>query len=129
MRTRLRLIVLLALFASLPLTGCSSSDSANKGPTPTTLTVTTVPGSEQFEIYVADQTVPCTGVAPQNCLQVRRDPNAEWELHYGGIDGFTFEPGFNYRLLIEQRPWVNPPADAPSATWHLVKVLSKEPAQ
>ncbi|WP_067703779.1 DUF4377 domain-containing protein [Nocardia jejuensis] len=128
MRTRLRLLLPIALAAALPVTGCSSTAS-DAAPRPTTITKTTVPGSQQFDLYVAEETVPCTGVAPQECLQVRRDPNAEWELHYGGITGFDFEPGFSYHLVVEQRPWVDPPADAPSFTWHLVRVLSKQPAQ
>ncbi|MEU0538678.1 DUF4377 domain-containing protein [Nocardia sp. NPDC005978] len=147
MRTRPRLIAVAALAAALPLTGCSSSSdehanhavtgSSNSAPAATTtapagspasVLPTVAPGAEQFEIYVGPATVPCTGVAPMECLRVRRDPNAAWENHYSGIEGFDFEPGYTYHLLIEQRPRADPPADAPSATWHLVSVLSKTPA-
>ncbi|WP_084528308.1 DUF4377 domain-containing protein [Nocardia crassostreae] len=126
MRTRLRLAVPLALLTLIPVSACSSGDPA---PSPaTTAATTTIPGTRQFEIYVAPEEVPCTSMVPQTCLQVRRDPNSPWELHYDGIDGFDYQPGYTYRLLIEERPWVNPPADAPSSTWHLIKVISKEPA-
>ncbi|MEV0340829.1 DUF4377 domain-containing protein [Nocardia sp. NPDC050713] len=69
----------------------------------------------------------CIGVAPRDCLQIRRDQNGPWELFYGSIDGFEFQSGNHYRLRIEQTP-VDPPADAPSVTWRLVEVLEKRPA-
>lgn len=127
MHTRLRLVAPLVLLASLPLIGCSPDQHASTATSSTVLPAPTVPGTERFEIYVADQEAPCTGVGQQFCLQVRRDPNASWELHYGGIEGFEFQSGYKYHLLIEQKPWDNPPADAPSVKWILVRQLSKEP--
>ncbi|MEV0464299.1 DUF4377 domain-containing protein [Nocardia tengchongensis] len=129
MRPRLPLSILAALTA-LPLAACSAhsntaTPSASTTPPPVT---TTAAAPEQFDIYVADQQAPCTGVAPQTCLQVRRNPNSPWELHYFGIDGFDYEPGYTYHLTVEQRPWPNPPTDAPSVTWHLVRQISKDPA-
>ncbi|MFI6870338.1 DUF4377 domain-containing protein [Nocardia sp. NPDC050406] len=126
MRLRPRLVVAAALLTVLPLTGACSRDSGDSG-TPTGVT-TSVAAAETFTVYVADKQVPCTGVAPMECLQVRRDPNGPWELHYFGIEGFDYEPGYTYTLEVEERPWVNPPADAPSVTWHLVKVIAKQPA-
>ncbi|WP_405133602.1 DUF4377 domain-containing protein [Nocardia sp. NBC_01388] len=127
MRTRLPLSALLALLAVLPLTACGS-DNPDR-PAATSAATTTDPGTEQFDLYVADRPVPCNGVAPHTCLQVSRTPNGPWELHYTGIAGFDYQPGFHYQLRIEQRPWHNPPADAPAFTWHLVKVIAKDPAQ
>ncbi|MEV0248273.1 DUF4377 domain-containing protein [Nocardia sp. NPDC050712] len=118
---RLGMLALTAAFAVLPLAGCTADQHASDA------TATTTPAAERFEIEVADQEVPCTGVAPMRCLQVRKDSQAPWELHYFGIEGFDYQPGFTYRLLVEQRPWVNPPADAPSSTWHLVTVIAKNP--
>ncbi|MEU8901215.1 DUF4377 domain-containing protein [Nocardia sp. NPDC048505] len=117
---RLGMLVLAAALVAMPLTGCSADQSAAAPAT------STAPAAQQFEIEVAAQEVPCTGVAPMQCLQVRKDPQAEWELHYFGIDGFDYQPGYTYRLLIEERPWVDPPADAPSVTWRLVRVLDKQ---
>ncbi|MFC9894936.1 DUF4377 domain-containing protein [Nocardia sp. NPDC127579] len=101
------------------LSGCSADEPAAEA----TRTV-----DRRFEIEVAPEDAPCTGVAPMRCLQVRRDPQAAWELHYFGIEGFDYQPGYTYRLLVEERPWVDPPADAPSSTWHLVRVIAKDPA-
>ncbi|NNH71727.1 DUF4377 domain-containing protein [Nocardia uniformis] len=127
MRLRSRLVVAAALLTAFPLFAACSKDAADPNASATGVT-STVPATEVFDIYIADQLVPCAGVAPMECLQVRRDPDSPWELHYFGIEGFDFEPGYTYHLEVEERPWVNPPADAPSATWHLVRVISKEPA-
>ncbi|WP_459955618.1 DUF4377 domain-containing protein [Nocardia sp. IFM 10818] len=129
MRTRLRLAVPLMLLALLPVSACSSDGSTEPSTTSAAASSTPmVPGARQFEIYVAPEEVPCTGMAPQSCLQVRRAPDSPWELHYFDIEGFDYRPGYTYHLLVEERPWLNPPADAPSHTWHLIKVISKEPA-
>ncbi|WP_194818524.1 DUF4377 domain-containing protein [Nocardia sp. XZ_19_385] len=127
---RLGMLVLAAALAVLPLAGCTADQSTGDAAASTTPSATSTPSNpanKQFEIDVADKEVPCTGVAPMQCLQVRTDPNAPWELHYFGIDGFDYQPGYTYHLLVEERPWVNPPADAPSLTWHLVRVISKQP--
>jgi Domain of unknown function (DUF4377) len=89
-------------------------------------------GSHVFDLYVADQTVPCElwppAVGWRICLQVRRDPNAAWETWYDSIDGFTFEPGYLYHLRVEEARVINPPADAPSVSYRLVKVVDKQAA-
>ncbi|MEV6280091.1 DUF4377 domain-containing protein [Nocardia sp. NPDC051832] len=122
---RLGMLALAAALAILPLTGCSADQSV--GDSTTTASTSAAAGAEQFEIDVADKEAPCTGVAPMQCLQVRTEPDGPWELHYFGIEGFDYQPGYTYRLLVEERPWVNPPADAPSRTWHLVRVITKQP--
>jgi hypothetical protein len=57
-----------------------------------------VPGSAPVEktIYVGPELVDCEGVAPQKCLQVKEDPNAEYSLYNGTIEGFEYAPGSEY---------------------------------
>ena len=45
-----------------------------------------------LQLYVAADTVPCTGVAPMECLQIRENKDDPWELHYDAIEGFEPEP-------------------------------------
>jgi hypothetical protein len=75
--------------------------------------------------------VPCVGVAPMSCLQVRRgDPAAgEWQNFYSQIRGFDYEPGYLYRLRVRETrlPPEQVPADASSIRYELVEVLDKEP--
>ena len=94
-----------------------------------TLTLNAMPsleGGKTRFIYVQGKTAPCVGVAPMQCLQVREDKNAPWQHHYGQIEGFTPEPGLNYRLRIKEFDVANPPADAPSKRWVLDMVVESE---
>jgi heat shock protein HslJ len=83
-------------------------------------------GPSEKTIYVGPYQVPCTGVAPQSCLLVREDPSDDWQYHYDPIEGFVYEPGFEYELRILETPVENPPADASSIRWSLLEIVSKE---
>jgi heat shock protein HslJ len=80
-------------------------------------------------IYVGPELVDCVGVGPQQCMLVKEDPNAEYQYHYTGIEGFDYEPGYEYELLIRETTIDNPPADGSSLQWTLIEVVSKTPAQ
>mgnify|MGYP003571502671 CR=1 FL=1 len=41
------------------------------------------------------------------------------------IDGFTYEQGFEYELLVEKTIFANPPADGGRFTYKLIKIVSK----
>lgn len=63
------------------------------------------------------------------CLQVRRSESGPWELFYSQINGFTYEPGFIYKLKIQEEK-LDPakvPADAPSIRYTLVSIEEKTP--
>jgi hypothetical protein len=102
-----------AAIASLTLAGCD---------------VTEPSAEEQFVLYVAPHTVECTGMVVQQCMLTRQSPTAEWTYFYGGIDGFTYEPGFDWTLLVRTRTIENPPADGSSIEYRLLGVLDKIPA-
>lgn len=73
-------------------------------------------------VTVGSQTVDCVGVGPMTCLIV------DDALFYDPIQGFDFEPGYEYQLKIEQRQRFSPgnvPADASLYEYHLLDVLSK----
>jgi len=88
----------------------------------------TAPAGEIVTLYVGPVTADCVGVAPQQCLQVRYDPADEYELFYSSINGFDFEPGYDYELLVQKTPIENPPADGSSIEWTLVEIVSQTPA-
>lgn len=80
-------------------------------------------------LYVNRELVDCEGGAgPQECMQVRRGPDEPWELFYGGIDGFAFEPGFTYELQVDVTEVSDPPSDASSRRYTLLRVIEKTPA-
>ena len=76
-------------------------------------------------IHVAAERVPCTGVAPMMCLQVRDSPDQPWRRHHGEIIGFTHEAGIEYRLRILEDTVPNPPADASAIRWFLDLVVEQ----
>ncbi len=76
-------------------------------------------------ISIGPQLVDCTGVAPQQCMRIKWQQDADWELFYDQILGFEFEPGFQVEMIVEERQVQNPPADASSLEWLLVEIISK----
>ncbi|MEN8158208.1 MAG: DUF4377 domain-containing protein [Bacteroidota bacterium] len=81
--------------------------------------------------WVNSLKVPCVGVAPMQCLQVQKgetpDP-AAWELFYAAIEGFEFEEGYRYKLLVKETHLDSSmvPADGSSIAYTLVKLLERE---
>lgn len=72
----------------------------------------------------------CTGVAPISCMQVQEGSTLrqdEWQLFYNSIEGFSYEAGYVYKLLVkkEQLPLDQVPADASSIKYTLVRLLEK----
>ena len=84
-----------------------------------------VGGSGEKTIYVGPRQVDCVGVAPQKCLLVKEKPGDDWTMYYDQIQGFDYEPGYEYELRIVEEEVENPPADASSIRWTLVEVVSK----
>lgn len=78
-------------------------------------------------VQVAGQRAPCTGVAPMLCLQVRTQPGAAWQLHYGEIEGFDWQVGVEYVIRVREYPVKNPRADGSSLRWVLEEVLERSP--
>lgn len=83
--------------------------------------------TKQTAIYtIASQNADCIGVAPQKCLLVKKgDINGDWEFFYSSIDGFIYEPGYEYVLEVKEEKQENVPADASSIKYTLVKEVSK----
>ncbi len=78
-------------------------------------------------LQVAGQRVPCMGVAPMLCLQVRSTPGAAWQAHHGEIEGFDWQVGVEYVIRVRELPVANPPADGSSLRWVLEEVLERSP--
>ncbi|MDR2238290.1 MAG: DUF4377 domain-containing protein [Chryseobacterium sp.] len=74
---------------------------------------------------VGPETADCTGVAPMKCLQIKEKTSENWSNFYSNIEGFTYEPGYEYVLKVKTEKIENPPADAPSEKYILVKQVSK----
>ncbi len=67
-----------------------------------------------------------------HALRLGREPGARlvtpataWQLFYDPIDGFAYEPGYEYVLRVAERNVPNPPADGSSVAYRLVRIVSK----
>lgn len=99
----------------LLMAGCSQNN----------LTDTTTDNTKT--LYIDAEPADCVGVAPMKCMKVKESPEADWEFFYQNIDGFTYEPGYLYRVSVKTTNVPNPPADAPGIRYQLISVLNKEP--
>lgn len=85
-------------------------------------------GQETLKMFVKENKVPCQGVAPMECLQIRYNNKSDWQFFYDHIEGFNFEKGNRYELLVirTKRQGVIP-ADASSYEYKLKSIISKTP--
>lgn len=67
----------------------------------------------------------CVDRGNQQCLQVMREIDDAWISWYDGIDGFVYEPGYEYVLRVEESSLQNPPADRSAIQWKLIEVVEK----
>lgn len=86
-----------------------------------------VTGSAVHEqvLYVAPYTRTCMGMYEMQCMLVREDPDDEWGNWYTPIEGFEYEPGYHYTLLVGWREIPNPPADGSSRAYWLIRIVEK----
>ncbi|MCM0667025.1 META domain-containing protein [Flavobacterium tyrosinilyticum] len=83
---------------------------------------------ESLKMFVKESKVPCQGVGPMECLQVKYDKDKEWQLFYDHIEGFNFEKGNRYEIMVTRTKRPEPiPADASSYQYKLKSIISKTP--
>ncbi|WP_166922484.1 META domain-containing protein [Flavobacterium poyangense] len=84
-------------------------------------------GQETLKMTVKENKVPCQGVAPMECLEVKYDNAKEWQLFYDHIEGFNFEKGNRYEIIvIRTKRQGDIPADASSYLYKLKSIVSKK---
>jgi len=130
LRTKAMALLSLLVMASMIISACVVATPAPAPePAPQDAEVAPAPSAEgeTLTLFVGPNQVPCMGVAPQRCLLVKESPEADYTLFYSRIDGFEFEPGFEYELLVNRPTVPNPPADASSFRWTLIEVVSQTP--
>ncbi|MBN2043900.1 MAG: DUF4377 domain-containing protein [Anaerolineales bacterium] len=83
----------------------------------------------KVSMLIAPDLVDCEGGAgPQKCMQVKFGNDEDWQFFYTQIEGFEYQPGYRYSLLVKQVEVENPPADGSSLRYVLVEVISQEEA-
>jgi heat shock protein HslJ len=111
MKGQSRWLIALIVFVGIVVTACNSSavDVAEK------------------TLFVAPVTVECEGAGPQRCNLVRENQDDEWGLYYDQIEGFEYQEGYLYELLVNEENVNDPPADASSISLKLVEVVNQTP--
>jgi heat shock protein HslJ len=82
--------------------------------------------AHQRRLTVAPDPVPCADGTPGECLRITDALGDSWITHPDEIEGFAYEPGFTYELLVEEPSLVAEIASAEAPRLRLVRVLSKE---
>ncbi|MFN2187848.1 MAG: DUF4377 domain-containing protein, partial [Candidatus Promineifilaceae bacterium] len=80
-------------------------------------------------MIVGPERVECEGEGPQECYLVKYNPNEDWQYFYSEIQGFNYEPGYTYELVVAEIPVKNPPAGASSIQYLLYEIGNKSEAE
>ena len=78
------------------------------------------------KITVASEQGDCIGVAPMKCFLIKHEGQDDWEFVYGGIDGFKYEPGYEYVIEIRKEKVDNPAADQSTVKYVFLNELSRK---
>lgn len=60
------------------------------------------------------------------CYWVKINDNTEWWMIRSSIKGFTYEEGYEYVVDVKATKVPDPPQDAGSITYSLIRIISKE---
>lgn len=85
--------------------------------------------SVTLDLTVASETRIGYGVGPQTCMLVKYSSREPWQYMYSEIEGFEYEPGYEYQLVVLRTERKNPPQDASRYCFSLKKILSKKKVQ
>lgn len=116
------LVLLLAALACSAAATPTAPPATPSAPSPAALPTPATEGGTVLEAVIGPEREDCVGVAPMRCLVV------DGFLFYSEIDGFDYQEGYQYRILMEQYeayPGQEIPADAGRYGYRLLEVLEK----
>ena len=99
-------LTLASVALGVALTGCSESPDTTR-------------------LWIGPERVECEGVAPMMCLQVAESEDGNYQLFYDTIEGFDNQEGTSYVIDVSITEVENPPADASSLQYTLVKIVEE----
>jgi heat shock protein HslJ len=82
--------------------------------------------AHERRLTIAPDPVPCADGTPGSCVRVTDADGDSWITHPEEIEGFTYEPGFAYELLVEEPSQVAEIEAATPPRLSLIRVLSKQ---
>ena len=67
------------------------------------MTITGCSGNGAAEtITVASRKAVCYGAGKMECFLIKHQPDGQWEFWYDGIEGFDYEPGYEYVIKVRR---------------------------
>ena len=82
---------------------------------------------ETKTFYIGPKLEDCPGAGGQKCLMVKENPEADYQYFHQPIEGFDYEEGYEYEIVVNVEKVENPPADGSSLKYTLVEIVSKTP--
>jgi heat shock protein HslJ len=82
--------------------------------------------THERRLIVAPDPVPCADGAPGSCLRVTDPEGDSWITHLDEIEGFAYEPGYAYELLVEEASEVAEIEAGTPPRLRLIRIVSKE---
>ena len=83
--------------------------------------------TKQEILYVSHIKPPCKiGIGMCPSYLTKKSKTDAWENFYDEIQGFTPKPHYQYKLSVEVKDILNPPADGSSEEYKLLKVLEEK---
>lgn len=85
--------------------------------------------NEEMEMWIAAKKEPAfqpvfCDYVPTKMYKLKKTDN--WSFLSEDIEGFDYEEGYEYYLLVSSHTIKNPPMDGSSAYYRLIRVISKE---
>ena len=56
--------------------------------------------AQEMTVYVASEMTRCKGMLEVQCYQMKDSPEKDYDIFVSSIDGFTFDEGYEYKLLV-----------------------------
>lgn len=82
--------------------------------------------AHERRLTIAPDPVPCADGTPGSCLRVTDAMGDSWITGLDEIDGFTYEPGFTYELLVEEASEAAEIEAATPPRLKLIQVVSRQ---
>ncbi len=125
-RNRAWILPLCLSIAATLVSGCLGMRSEG-GPPPTGATAELSPW-QMLSVTVAPQPVPCPDDPAKSCLEVRFGPGEPYQALAEPIEGFAYEAGYEYELVVERQTSATPAASGQAVRYRLIQVVAKVPA-
>lgn len=89
------------------------------------------PQVREAEFEIASSYTKCNptfnSTESNTCLTIKEaGTSSSYTVGDGTITGFSYEPGYKYRLRVKLTKLQNPPADGSDTQYELIQTLSKE---